>query len=92
LTGIPQKSPARDINAKWKQSITTLRFYWLSSSEIMFVTSLGIEMYGVMGEKRATKTLKHLSQAVSWSRYCPIAGVMAISQTPTGVAINETFS
>jgi len=59
-------------------------FYWLSSSEIMFVTSLGIEMYGVMGEKRATKTLKHLSQAVSWSRYCPSAGVMVISQTPTG--------
>jgi len=53
-------------------------FYWLSNSEIMFITCLGIEIYGVLGEKRTTKTVKQLNQSVGWSRYCPHTGILVI--------------
>merc|ERR1719461_2256098 len=37
-------------------------FYWINSVEMMFITTLGIEIYGVMNDKRTTKNLKHLNQ------------------------------
>ena len=46
------------------------RFYWLNNVEIMFLTSLGIEIYGVMNDKRTTKNLKHLNQVRSGNCNC----------------------
>jgi len=61
------------------KSATILGFYWLSNSEIMYLTSLGIEIYGVIHDKRTTKNVKQLNQSIHWFAYSPRSGVLVVS-------------
>jgi len=57
---------------------------------MMFITTLGIEIYGVMNDKRTTKNLKHLNQAINWSRFCPQTGVLVV-QSGTSASSLQPF-
>ncbi|XP_076812733.1 regulator of MON1-CCZ1 complex-like isoform X1 [Clavelina lepadiformis] len=44
-----------------------LTFHWISDSEVVFVTALGIEFYQVNTEKRFLKLIKSHTLSINWS-------------------------
>ena len=45
----------------------------------MYLTSLGIEIYGVSSEKRAIKSIKQMNQSIQWFNYCPQSSILVVS-------------
>jgi len=56
--------------AKAKNCIV-LGFIWTSSTEVVYVTDLGIEIYTVYSERRTVKYMRNCSVATSWFYSCP---------------------
>ena len=43
-----------------------LGFVWLSNTELMFITDLGLELYSVHQEKRTVKYVRSVSENINW--------------------------
>ena len=57
LDGTPYEQPCKTKNS------TLLGFYWICN-EIVFLTSLGIEIFNVIPEKRMVKSVRQLNHLV----------------------------
>ena len=43
-----------------------LGFVWLTNTELVYITDLGLELYNVNQEKRTVKYVRSVSENISW--------------------------
>ncbi|XP_059140250.1 regulator of MON1-CCZ1 complex-like isoform X2 [Physella acuta] len=68
-----------------KGKTTEIRgFVWSSSNEIIFVTSVGLEQYQVIPEKRLLKSLKNISLQVNWYVWLNSSSLLLVSSGTLG--------
>ena len=48
------------------KNCSVLGFVWLSNSELVFITDLGLELYTVNQEKRSVKYVRSVSDTINW--------------------------
>ncbi|XP_032875426.1 regulator of MON1-CCZ1 complex [Amblyraja radiata] len=81
IPDLPQTEYSQECKTK---NANMLGFCWTSTSEIVFITDQGIELYQVLPDKRALKQLKTHSINVNWYMYCPETAVLLLSTTVQG--------
>jgi hypothetical protein len=69
VNGVLDGSPYEQ-SCKTKNS-TLLGFYWIFN-EIIYLTSLGIEIFNVIPEKRLVKSVRQLNHLINWFVFCPV--------------------
>ncbi|NXW82042.1 RMC1 protein, partial [Alopecoenas beccarii] len=91
LNFIPD-SPQLEYTQECKtKNANILGFCWTSSTEIVFITDQGIELYQVLPEKRSLKLLKNQSINVNWYMYCPESSVILLSTTVLGNVLQPFY-
>ena len=71
-------SSSYEQSARSKTS-TILGFYWTSPTEIVYLTTHGIELYNVVAEKKQVKMGRYLNQLITWFVFCPHSCQLVIS-------------
>ena len=79
-------STSYEQSARSKTS-TILGFYWTSPSEIVYLTSHGIELYNVLVEKKQIKMGRYLNQLITWFVFCPHSCQLVISTSKSTKSI-----
>jgi len=80
LDGTPYEQPCKTKNS------TLLGFYWICN-EIVFLTSLGIEIFNVIPEKRMVKSVRQLNHLINWFVFCPASSLLVVSSTKSTSAL-----
>uniref|UniRef100_A0A1B6C0U7 Uncharacterized protein n=2 Tax=Clastoptera arizonana TaxID=38151 RepID=A0A1B6C0U7_9HEMI len=68
-----------------------LGFIWTNSTEIVFVTDQGVEMYKVDPVKFILKAVKTISLNVNWFIYCPRSCLLLLSSGAAGNSIQLVY-
>lgn len=58
-----------------------LGFYWTNSSEVVFLTSHGVEVYSLLQEKRALKYLRCITHQINWFAFCVQSALLVASSS-----------
>ena len=66
-------------------------FYWNSCTEIMYLTSHGIEIYNVQSEKRQVRSVRQMHQLIHWFVYCPTTSVLIVSPSSKATSTLHLF-